>query len=277
MIPGFNRSISLPLNSKPKAQSMYHVRSVSLPSQSHPLISRLEEQIRALQTWAASSDGCLASVEAGLSQIELLQSALNEFLNLSETKIALQRGTASMEHLLNNLLYLVDLYGSFLSAMVTLKQQIFEAQSAFRRCDSGRLLSSLKSQRKTEKELCGLVSSLRVSMKPSPVKLESDAMKAEVFWILKEAICSISSATLHLMNRVVVVSTAASTATASSASNRIFLFTKKVFKEETEMVSYQKLEELEEFVKIVESGSDKVFRCLLNSRVSLLNIQSDSF
>jgi Arabidopsis protein of unknown function len=182
-----------------------------------------------------------------------------------------------MEHLLDDLLYLVDLYGSFQSAMVTLKQQIFEVQSAFRRCDSNRLRSSLKSQRKTEKELCRLLSSLRVSMEPSPMKLESDAMKAEVFWILKEAICSISAATLNLMNRVVVVSTAACTATALSASNRILLFTKKVFKEEREMVSYQKLEELEEFVKNVESGSDKVFRSVLNSRVSLLNIQSDSF
>jgi Arabidopsis protein of unknown function len=277
MIPGFNRSISLPLNSKPKAQSTYHVRSVSLPSQSHHLISHLEEQIQALQTRFATSDGCLASIEAGLSQIELLQSALNEFLNFSESKIALQRGTASMEHLLDNLLYLVDLYGSFLSAMVTLKQQIFEVQSAFRRCDSGRLLSSLKSQRKTEKELSRLVSSLRVSMKPSPVKLECDAMEAKTFWILKEAIFSTSAATLHLMNRVVAVSTAASTAAASSASNRILLFTKKVSKEDREVVSYQKLKELEEFVKIVESGSDKVFRSLINSRVSLLNIQSDSF
>jgi Arabidopsis protein of unknown function len=160
MIPEFNRSISLPLNPMPKAQSTYHVRLVSLPSQSNHRIYHLEEQILAVRAWAAGSDGSLAWIEAGLSQIELLQLALNDFLNLSETKNVLQRGTASTECLLDNLLYLVDLYGSFPSATVTLKQQTFEVQSAFRRCDSNRLVSSLKSQRKTEKELRRLASSL---------------------------------------------------------------------------------------------------------------------
>lgn len=276
MIPGFNRSISLPMNPKPKVQAAYHVRSVSLPSQLHPLISNLEEQIRAVRTWAARSDDSLAWIETGLSHIELLHSALNDFLCLSETKNALRQGTDSIEHLLDSLLYLVDSYGSFLSAIVMLKQQLFEVQSAFRRHDSNLLASSLKSQRKTEKELNRLASSLRALTKCSLLELASDAIGIEMVGILQEAICATSAASVFVFNRVVAVSTIASTAATSLASNRVTLFAKKVSKEEREMVAFEKLAKLEQCVKIVERGSEKVFRDLINSRVSLLNVQSDS-
>lgn len=277
MIPGFNRSISLPMNTRSKARAAYHMRSVSLPCRSHPLISNLEEQIRVVRSLATSSDSSLAWIDAGLSQIELLHSALNNFLSLSETKNVLQRGTASTEHLLDNLLYVVDSYGSLLSTIATLKQQLFEVQSAFRRCDSNLLASSLKSQRKTEKELSRLASSLRASHKYSPLEPASDATEAEIFGLLKEASIATSAVSVVLFNRVVAVSTIASTAAVSSASSRIGPFAKKVSKEEREMAAVKKLEELEECVKIFESGSEKVFRSLVNSRVSLLNIQSDSF
>lgn len=277
MKSGFNRSISLPMNSRPKARASYHVRSVSLPSQSHPLISNLEDQIRTVRSWAAGLDGSLAWIETGLSQIELLHTALNDFLDLSETKYVLQRATASNEYLLDSLLHLVDLYGSLLSAMVTLKQQLFEVQSAFRRSDSNFLASSLKSQKRTERELCRLTSSLRSSTKCSPLEVTSGTTEVEIIRILKEAICATSAASVLLFNRAVDVSAIASTVAASSASNKIMLFAKKISKEGTDTGVLEKLKELENCVEIVESGSEKVFRSLINSRVSLLNIQSDLF
>ncbi|KAJ1692563.1 hypothetical protein LUZ63_009261 [Rhynchospora breviuscula] len=277
MIKGFNRSISLPMNTKPKARATYHVRSVSLPCRSHPLISNLEEQIRSVRSTAASSDGTLAWIEAGLSQIELLHTALNDFLNLSETKTVLQQGTTMTDLLLDNLLNLVDSYGSFLSVVATLKQQLFEVQSALRRCDSTALASSLKSQRKTEKELSRLAASLRASTKSFPLEFASDAKEAEIVGILKESIYATSAASVVIFNRVLAVSTAASTAAASSASNKLMVFARKISKEDKEMVASEKLDELEECVKIVERMSEKVFRSLVNSRVSLLNIQSDLF
>ncbi|KAJ3691316.1 hypothetical protein LUZ61_020480 [Rhynchospora tenuis] len=278
MVKGFNRSISLPMNTKPKARAAYHVRSVSLPCRSHPLISNLEEQIRAVRSLAANSDNTsLAWIEAGLSQIELLHVALNDFLNLSETKTVLQQGTAMTDLLLDNLLHLVDSYGSLLSIVATLKQQLFEVQSALRRCDSTGLTCSLKSQKKTEKELSRLASSLRASTKSLPLEFASDAKEAETVGILKEVIYATSAASAVVFNRAVVVSAAASTAAASSASNKIMAFARKISKEDKQMVDSEKLDELEECVKIVERMSEKVFRSLVNFRVSLLNIQSDSF
>jgi Arabidopsis protein of unknown function len=278
MIPRFNRSISLPMNPRTKVRAAYHVRSVSLPSQSHPLVTDLEEQIRTVRSWAAGSDSSLAWIEIGLSQIELLHSAINDFLNLSDTKGALRRATVSTEYLLDNLLHLVDLYGSLLSAMATLKQQLFEIESAFRRCDSNLLASSLKSQRRTEKELSRLMSALRASTKCSPLDVASDlAADAQVVGILKETICATSAASVFIFSRVVAVSTVASTVAASSASSKSMLFAKKISKEARDMGTSEKLKELEKCVEIVESGSEKVFRNLINSRVSLLNIQSDLF
>ncbi|XP_078161798.1 uncharacterized protein LOC144557144 [Carex rostrata] len=254
-----------------------HVRSVSLPCQSHPLIANLQEQIRTVQSWTDSADASLAWIKAGLSQIELLMAAVNDFVHLSETKTVLQHATSSMECLLKLFLYLVDSYSSLLSDIVTLMQHQFEVQSALRRHDSPLLASSLKSQRRIEKNLSHLMVSLRTAGKCPSLLLASNVPEAEIFEVLKEAIGATSAASVVLFNRVVAMFSAASTSAASSILYTINPFKKKISNEETEKLIYVKFQELEECVRIVESGSERVMRTLVNNRVALLNIQSNSF
>ncbi|XP_078161686.1 uncharacterized protein LOC144557022 [Carex rostrata] len=277
MIPGFNRSITFPMSHRPKGRTAYHVRSASLPCGSHPLISNLEEQIRAVRSRAASVNPSLVWMEAGLSQIELLLLAVNEFLNLSETKTVLRRTAASIECLLEIFLYLVDSYGSLQSEIVTLKQHHYEVQSALRRHDSALLATSVKSQKKIEKELSHLASTLRASTKSSHLWLPSDDSAGEIVGVLIEAICATSAVTVVLLNRVVAVSAATSTAAASFSSSTIRPFKSRISSAEKEMLFHVKVEELEECVEMVERGSDRILRSLVNSRVSLLNIESGLF
>ncbi|KAF3332202.1 hypothetical protein FCM35_KLT01779 [Carex littledalei] len=281
MVPRFSHSISLPMTMstwhRGRGRATGHVRSVSLPCQSHPLIANLQDQIGTVRSSAASADASLAWIQTGLSQIQLLMSAVNDFLHLSESKTVLQHATSSTECLLENFLYLIDSYSSLLSDIVTLMQHQFEVQSALRRHDSALLASSLKSQRRIEKNLNHLMVSLRTAGKCPSLLLASNVQETEIFEVLKEAIGATSAASVVLFNRVVAMSSAASTSADSSVLYTINPFKKKISNEEIEKLIYVKFEELEECVRIVESGSERVLRTLVNNRVALLNIQSNSF
>lgn len=261
MVPGFSRSFSLPLSPRCTAKNAraasYHIRSVSLPCRSHPLISQLEEQIRAVRSWAVSSDGSSVWVVTGLAQIEILQTAVKKFLHLSQKQEILSHA-ASTEGLLEDFLLLADIYGSFVTAVVTLKQHQAEVQSAIRRADKICLVSALRSQRHVEKEIAQLVLCLKNVSKCRLHCSVSDASEAEIAGILTEAVSATAVATMAVFSRFVGMSTATSS-------------TMRSFKKLASNV-VEKLEEAEEFIRNVESCSERVFRSLISLRVSLLNI-----
>ncbi|XP_078161799.1 uncharacterized protein LOC144557145 [Carex rostrata] len=257
MVPRFSHSISLPMSTWQRGRATCHVRSVSLPCQSHPLIANLQEQIGTVRSWAASADASLDWIEAGLSQIEVLVLAVNDFLNLSDTKTVLQHATSSTECLLE----------TFFSI----------SNSALRRHDSALLASSLKSHKRIEKDLSHLTVSLRTATKGLSLLLASNAPNAEMFGVLKEAIGATSASSVVLFNRVVAISAAASTSATSPALCTIKHLKKKISSGERVKLIYAKYEELDECVRIVESGSQRMLRILVNSRLALLNIQSNSF
>jgi Arabidopsis protein of unknown function len=232
------------------------------------------EQIRAVQSWASGANYSLTGIEAGLSHIELLLLAANELLNLSETKNLLRHGPASTDCLLECFLYLVDSYGSLLSDIITLKQHHFEVQSALRRHDSALLTCFVKSQRRTEKELSHLAATLRANMKSSHMVLPSDDSDAEIIGVLREVICATSAASVVLIHRVVTVSSAASGVASLLAPSPLRPFKKSISDAQKEVLIHVKFEELEGCVDMVEMGSERVLRSLVNSRVLLLNIQS---
>jgi Arabidopsis protein of unknown function len=274
MIRGFHRSITFPISHRPKGHAANYVRSVSLPARSHPLITNLEKQIRAVESWAARADASLPSIKAGLSNIEQLLFTINEFLSLSETKTMLRRTVALTECLLKSFLYLVDSYGLLLSEIVTLKHRQFEVQSALRRHDSPVLASSVKSQRRIEKELSHLAANLRAATKCLHYRHLSDDSESEIVGILIEAIGNTSAASGILLSKVVGVSATASTSAAMLTSRAVRPFKKRNSDGEKETSNHENFEELEKCVEMVERGSETLLRSLVNSRVLLLNIES---
>ncbi|KAF0903659.1 hypothetical protein E2562_028368 [Oryza meyeriana var. granulata] len=84
MAPSFGRSISFPLSparSKPRAAAACHVRSISLPCRSHPLLSHLQSHIAAVRSWLVQD---ASSVSAGLAHIHALHAALADLLLLPD-------------------------------------------------------------------------------------------------------------------------------------------------------------------------------------------------
>ncbi|XP_078161795.1 uncharacterized protein LOC144557141 [Carex rostrata] len=208
MAPGFIRLTSLPVTTGHKKAS-YHVRSASLPYRSHPLISNLEEQICATRSWAVNPEESSAWIEAGLSHIKQLQLALEDFLQLSQTQETL-RQAASVDQFLDDLLQLVDAYGSFVSTILTLKECHSNFQSAFRRRNEVGIASSLRMKRKAEKEIAQLASAFRSISKCRHLALSTDGKEIEIAGIIMEAISAAALASMALFTGVATLSVAAS-------------------------------------------------------------------
>ncbi|XP_020113407.1 uncharacterized protein LOC109727650 [Ananas comosus] len=280
MVPGFKRSISLPMSPRRKApEKPYgHARSASLPCPSHPLVSHLEDAIRTVRRWTSEPDRTPVRISTGLGRIGLLLAALDELLRLPQAEDALRRAA---DRLLDDLLLLADAYGSLRSAALALREAQSETRAALRRRDAARLASSLGSQRRAEKELARIASAVRSASR--------SASDTEIAGIVGEAIAAISAASVAVLLGISAISAAASAAAAATARSSSVLEplrklgfrsssnNKKDTEEEKEIAALERLEELEECVGKLESGSERVFRSLVNIRVSLLNILTPSF
>ena len=253
--------------------SAYHARSVSLPCRSHPILAHLHTHIRAVRAWAQDP----TSAAQGLAHVDALHAALGDLLDLPEAQAALSAGAAN-DRLLDAFLRLADAHGSFQEAVVDLKRDVAEALAAIRRRDGARLASALRSQRRAGKEMARLAGAAKdggACARPSRLGGGS-AAEVEVAGLLAEAAAATASASAALFNTVAAMSASASAAACScKRTAALMCLIKKVPKEEKETMAL--MERLEECIDELESGSEKVFRSLVQTRVALLNVHTNIF
>ncbi|CAL4966312.1 unnamed protein product [Urochloa decumbens] len=300
MAPSFGRSISFPLSparsssSKPRAAAAArHIRSISLPSsRAHPLLAHLQNTTRAARAWATAGESMPTSPSSGLAHLDALHAALAELLLLPEARAALQNGSATADCLLDAFLALADAHGAFQEALLDLKRHAADARAALRRRDAARLASAARAQRSADKDIARLASSVRAAgAKFVPHLLAAGSSAAasvaevEVSGVLAEAVAAVASASAAVFSAVESVSSAATTAVASSTSKKpaatlISLVTRSKASassdEDREVAALDKLEDLDECIATMEAGSDKVFRSILQTRVALLNIHTQT-
>ncbi|VAH05174.1 unnamed protein product [Triticum turgidum subsp. durum] len=226
-----------------------HARSASLPREHpHPVLAHLDDSIRALRSWSARA---AAGQSSGIALVNAVLAALGELLALPQAVAALHTATAACDQILERFLVLVDAYGTFLSTLVTLKQCVAEQQVGTRRRDGMMVTASLRAHRRTEKELCRLVTTMRHAARVGAATVEaSEAIFME---------CAAMSPDMQVPSNKWLARLSIRPSAKKAAP-------------ETAMVALERLEKLEESIGGLETGSEKVFRRLLHSRVSLLNI-----
>ncbi|CAM0908644.1 unnamed protein product [Alopecurus aequalis] len=288
MAPSFGRSISFPLSparsSRPRAAA-YHVRSVSLPCHSHPLLAHLCTHIAAVRAWTSTSASTpSSSASTGLARLDAFHAALADLMLLPEARAALSYGSATAACLLDGFLLLADAHQGFQDTVVELRAHAADAQAALRRRDDSRLASAVRSLRRAEKDLARLAASVRAAAKfPSTMLSASTSVaEVEVSGALAEAVAAAACASAAVFSAVESVSAAA---TSSLASKRTvassFMSLVRTAKpaasdEEKEVVAVERLDEVEACLVATEGPSDKVFRSILHTRVALLNIQTET-
>ncbi|KAL6317835.1 hypothetical protein AAG906_030589 [Vitis piasezkii] len=284
----FRRTLSFPnssLSRPSKPAKTYHVRSISLPCRPHPLISQLKEEIKELRAWESKlGERTSAWLCEGLSRLRTVHYSLDDILQLPQTQELLRRQPAAVEKLLEDFLGFVDLYGRFQTSVLALKEEQSAAQVAIRRRDESKVALFVKAQKRMNKDMGKLVSTVR-----STGRFPNG--DGELISIIRD------------VNQVtVLVSVALFNGVSSSWASRkfpwkglrlsktakrvkveeciqefqqvgidIFWGLKKKGNEEVR-IDLKRMQALENCIRGIELCSERVFRSLINTRVSLLNI-----
>ncbi|KAJ7005670.1 hypothetical protein D5086_004087 [Populus alba] len=296
MVGVFKRSLSfpnkIPSRTLSKPTISYHNRSISLPCRSHPLISQLINEINELKTWSSKLENrtCVWLCD-GLSRLKDVQDSLDDFLQLPQTRESLRRQPEWVEKLLEDFLRFVDVYGIFQTLVLAVKDDQVAAQVAIRKKDDSKIALYLKSRKKMAKEMAKLVSTVRcIARSPFPGLGSGPSVgDDELIRVIIDVIEVNVLVSFALFNGMSTLSFASR----KSSWIRVLRLPKKVKidegiqefqqigveslwglgKKEDEEVRMvlKRMQELEGCIGDVGTGGERVFRSLINTRVSLLN------
>ncbi|XP_027347789.1 uncharacterized protein LOC113859172 [Abrus precatorius] len=125
----------------PKRSSRYGVRSISLPTSSHPSTVRIEEELSKFISWEASLISKVETICFGLSGLANLYKCIEDLLKLPLTQQAL--GQHQNEKWVNELLdcpvRFLDPLAKTRDSILSMKGSVEELQSALRRRKVGDL------------------------------------------------------------------------------------------------------------------------------------------
>ncbi|CAM0956488.1 unnamed protein product [Alopecurus aequalis] len=256
-----------------------HARSASQPCHCHchPIHTRLDAGIRVLRAWSASSTcSGVNDGPSGLAAVDAVLSVLAEFLALPQAAAALRDDAAAFDRILDEFLALADAYGSFEPALLALKQSVSELRAGVRRGDGATIAASLRARKCAEKELCRLAAEMRHASRHALLA----PADGEVIGVVSEVAAATASASEAIFLRCAAMSPGVSAVVHTVSSNawlanlRVVPAAKKAVALPETVTVAAALERLEEHIGELESGSEKVFRTLLQTRVSLLNIHA---
>ncbi|KAL2895516.1 Dystrophin [Bienertia sinuspersici] len=300
----YRRTVSFPNppspNPRPAAKAGFHVRSASLPcGRSHPLIPQLREEVDELRAWNRARAGPgLGPIVTGLARLKGVLDSLDDVLQLPLTQDSLSSKTDVVERLLEDFLRFVDVYGIFRASMLGLKQEVSAAQIALRRKDDSRLGLYIKTQKKIASEVGKLISAIGpVPEQPQVAPTTLPDYDDELGQVIRDV-----HRLTALVSEAVFGSVAGSFGPGRRPGWASFGLGRKVRKEEQgviigevesllelrkmnkgekkrmneeeemRMKVLKEMQELEDCMGEMERESERVFRSLISTRVSLLNI-----
>ncbi|KAL2346192.1 hypothetical protein Fmac_000192 [Flemingia macrophylla] len=300
MVGVFRRSLSFP-NKNPnrpsgKPQLSHHIRSISLPCRSHPLISEIRAEINDLSAWASNSRPSPLSLSQGLTLLKETHETLQQILQLPQTQDSLRAHPLWLHNLLEDFLRFVDAYGMFQTSAMALREQHSSLQIAIRKRDQSKVVAYAKATKKTATGMDKLVSLLRCVGQQQQQQQQQQKHRA--------LHAPLPGVVADVMNVTVSVSVALFNGIAAPFASKRLSWTqlvklsrngrirkehvgieelgennvveslgnlKKKGEEEVRLV-LKRMRDLEECISAIQSVTDKVFRALINSRVALLNI-----
>ncbi|KAE9612914.1 hypothetical protein Lalb_Chr05g0212011 [Lupinus albus] len=282
----------------------YHVRSNSFPSASHPSTTRIEEELRNLKSFEATSTSTSESFGTSLSLIQDLYVCLDDLLNLASTQklISHYKGEKFMEEVLDGSVRLLDICGITRDTMSQIKENVQSLHSALRRRKGDSNIERSVAEynfftKKVKKNAKKLITSLKQMDSKFGVSLvlNQDQDVAALIRVLREVIA---------MNMSIFQSILSFLAFSSSKSKiSKWLMVAKLMEKgvksreensnelqcvdaalstllrdctnvEKMQAARDNLEALENAIESLENGLENVFRFLIKTRTSLLNIMS---
>ncbi|KAJ7944082.1 DUF241 domain protein [Quillaja saponaria] len=287
--------------------SKYHVRSISLPSTSHPSTVRVEEELNKLRTWEATSTSTSTSTSASicnaLSALEELYRCLDDLLNMTSTQqvVSCNQQDKCVEELLDGSVRILDICGITRDTLLQIREHVQDLQSALRRRKGDSSIQSKvaeyrsfrKNMKKTSKKLIITLKQMENKFGVSPV-LDQDHHLSAVIRVLREVTTMNISIFQSLLSFLAVPVSMPKAKKWSLITN---LMHKGVIASEenpedlselhsvdaalcslgkyaTNEAAHERLEDLEVTIRSLENSLECVFRRLIKSRACLLNMIS---
>ncbi|KAK3425131.1 hypothetical protein EUGRSUZ_I01686 [Eucalyptus grandis] len=273
------------------SKSTGHSRSISLPSGSHPLTTSVENQLERLRSSeATSSSGC-----QDLGGLKNLYESISDLLQLPLTQQGISHDYHSkcIEQLLDGSIRLLDFCGTIRDVFSQMKEGVQELESSLRRNrggDSG-LASEVESYIKSKKRLQKVISKISKNLKIVEKK-KKDSNKEAALRMIGEAedIClSVFESLLHLLSgpkakskingwslvSKLILSKRISCEENVNDNNMEGLYVDLSVLKSVEDMNPQvlkRLEASESTIQDIEEDLECLFRHLVRTRASLLNI-----
>ncbi|KAL1323253.1 hypothetical protein HN51_033605 [Arachis hypogaea] len=117
--------------------SKYQLRSISLPSRSHPSTIRVDEELIKLKTWEATSTSTSKSIAIGFSLLQDLYLSLDAFLNMASTQHVISQNQGGdekyFEEVLDGSIRVLDICGITRDIILQIKENVQSLHSSLRR------------------------------------------------------------------------------------------------------------------------------------------------
>ncbi|XP_014507522.1 uncharacterized protein LOC106767197 [Vigna radiata var. radiata] len=281
----------------------YHVRSISLPCRSHPSTIRVEEELSKLKTWEGTFTSTSESIQTGLSMLQGLYLSLDDLLNMPSTQqvISQHKGDKYVEEVLDGSMRILDICGITRDIMQQIRENVQALHSSLRRrkgdssveTSVGEYKLFTKKMKKNANKVITSLKQMDSRFGVSPL-LDHDHHLAAVIRVLREVIIMNLLIFQFILSFLTVFSS-------NSKANKWLIVAKLMHKikawegnenelqcvevalstlliegtnDEKMQVAQEKLETLKNAIERIETSLESVFRRLIKTRASLLNIIS---
>ncbi|MCL7036705.1 hypothetical protein MKW94_006386 [Papaver nudicaule] len=243
----------------------FHVRSISLPTNSHPLALAVEQQLCILRATEQSTSS--SSICQNLSGLKDLYACVEDFLSTQDGE-CLDSG-------LDGSIKLLDVCSIIRDILSQMKQSVQELQSSIRR-RSNEVSDYMISRKKTTKVIRKCLSDLKNNKKNETEVSILTKVEATTLAVFESLLSFVSELKQNksLISKLMLNKKVSSHKCDQETSEVMEVDTAvKSLIKGIEVNSVQKtLKALEMTLQDLEDGVESVFRCIIKNRVSLLNI-----
>ncbi|KAK9690632.1 hypothetical protein RND81_09G141900 [Saponaria officinalis] len=270
------------------SSTVYHARSVSLPSRPHPTTEQVIEQLCRLRS-SQSASSSSTSVSHGLNGLKDLYSCVDELLQQS---LSQNQNTKWVDEVLDGSLRLLDICSASRDALQQSRERLGDVQSALRRRCSGELstmkeaVEYLNTRRSVKKMIKKCLKTLKQETEQkdeahATISLLKDvqAMTADTFKSLMSYIGGSQksgwSVVTKMINKNVNKETSTTEFDEVDATLNSLICQKKdrINSSQMENLMSQTLK-LESQIQNLDESLESLFRDLVKTRATLLNIFS---
>ncbi|XP_010676019.2 uncharacterized protein LOC104891929 [Beta vulgaris subsp. vulgaris] len=258
----------------------HHTRSLSFPSKPHPIADQLDEQLCRLKSSQAASTSSLTNK---LTSLKELYQSVDEFLQLPIGQKTISQ-TQWTEEMLDGSLRLLDICATSRDALVQSKERLQDIQSVLRRRCSGEfnITSEVDEYLKTRKTSKKIIKKCLKDIKEVDNTNEANVLKdvqALTVDVFKSLLSYISGSQKSSWSFSKLISQKAEKdSTASTNEFDVVDATLELMicqKKKANIVDISQLVKLESEIQEIEEVLESLFRHLIKTRATLLNVLSN--